>query len=389
MIQPYFFIIISIFCFIYCSSNPTYAPFSKNKYLLDTDEEICYYENGLVYVKGCKEGKYCKDRQEGLSICEEIENPLKFSDSCQSSIECDNNYYCDSGKCTLNLNCGTSQSVYITNQGIKSCISDTMKGLCFKATLDTSGSNEIYSGNFIMPEFFKVCGKITKFDKKSHTNNGDTYYPLEIENSYIGTVDDGEFVYNEMACKSGFALYFYANKGLKNPSNNGDNHMFKMCVTLVDYKGGKIKYKIGGGNENEYNLNQLRSFDSLPEDPVTNSYINNLFGVSNIYYDNNLKIQSEIFQKYISVLTSDKQKQCAEDENNMNEPNTCNDDQLRKWYYFLDNVDEYILYYKRQDNKDEVGNDVVNYLIQQKYPLYQNSKLLEIKYFLFILILLF
>ena len=82
-------------------------------------------------------------------------------------------------------------------------------------------------------------------------------------------------------------------------------------------------------------------------------------------------------------------KKCAEDENNINEPYTCNDDQLRKWHYFLSNVNEYILYYKRNDNKDEVSNDVVNYLVQQWYPLYQNSKLLEIKYFLFLLILLF
>ena len=63
-----------------------------------------------------------------------------------------------------------------------------MKGLCFKATLDTSGT---YSGIFQTSEFFKVCGKITKFDKKSSTIYGDTYYPLEIENSYICTVDDG------------------------------------------------------------------------------------------------------------------------------------------------------------------------------------------------------
>ena len=389
MIKISFFIIITIFSFIYYSS-PTLVPFSKNKQLLDIDEDICLYQNGFVYVRPCKEGKYCKDRNAGISICEEIEYPIKFTDSCQSSLECDDNYYCDSGKCTLG--CSASQSVYITEKGVRKCLSDTMKGLCFKATLDTSTEN--YSGNFQIPEFFKVCGKITKFDKISHTNAGDTYYPLEIENSYIGTVEDGEFVYNELACKSGFALYFYANKGLKNPSTNSDDHMFKMCVTLVDYKDKKIKYKIGNGNENEYNLKKLdsgssfTSFSTLPDYEQYTS-ISNLYTIPQISYDNNLKIQSEIFQKYISVLTADKQKQCAEDENNMNEPYTCNDDQLRKWFYFLSNVDEYILYYKRKDNKDEEGNDVINYLIQQEFPSYQNSKLLELKYFLFLLILLF
>lgn len=384
MLKTSIFIIISIFSFLYCSSpgNPTFAPFSKNKELLDIDEDICLYQKGLVYVRGCKEGKFCKDRNEGLSICEDIEYPLTFTDSCQSSLECDNDYYCDSGKCTLGCNTGTS--AYITEKGKRACIPDTMKGLCFKATLDTSSG--AYSGIFQNSEFFKVCGKITKFDKISSTTYGDTYYPLEIENSYIGTVDDGEFVYDENACKSGFALYFYANKALKNPSTNTDNHMFKMCVTLVDIKGQKIKYKIGSGNENEYNLNHLSNFDTLV---YSRNTIYSLTPSSASGYDDNLKIKAEIFQKYISVLTSDKQKKCAEDENNINEPNTCNDDQLRKWHYFLSNVNEYILYYKRKDNKDEVSNDVVNYLVQQWYPLYQNSKLLEIKYFLFLLILLF
>lgn len=383
MFKTFFVIIISIFSILYCSYpvNPTYAPFSKNKDLLDIDEDICLYQNGLVYVRGCKEGKFCKDRNEGLSICEDIEYPLTFTDSCQSSLECDNGYSCVSGKCTLGCNPGTS--AYITKYGQRTCISDTMKGLCFKATLDTSSG--AYSGIFQNSEFFKVCGKITKFDKISSTANDDTYYPLEIENSYIGTVDDGEFVYDENACKSGFALYFYANKGLKNPSTNSDN-MFKMCVTLVDIKGQKIKYKIGSGNENEYNLNHLSGFDTLVDNGNT---IYSLTSSSASRYDDNLKIKAEIFQKYISVLTSDKQKKCAEDENNINEPYTCNDDQLRKWHYFLSNVNEYILYYKRKDNKDEVSNDVVNYLVQQWYPLYQNSKLLEIKYFLFLLILLF
>lgn len=384
MFKTFFVIIISIFSILYCSTpvNPTYAPFSKNKDLLDIDEDICLYQNGLVYVRGCKEGKFCKDRNEGLSICEDIEYPLTFTDSCQSSLECDNGYSCVSGKCTLGCNPGTS--AYITEKGKRACIPDTMKGLCFKATLDTSSG--AYSGIFQNSEFFKVCGKITKFDKKSSTTYGDTYYPLEIENSYIGTVDDGEFVYDENACKSGFALYFYANKALKNPSTNTDNHMFKMCVTLVDIKGQKIKYKIGSGNENEYNLNHLSGFDTLVDNGNT---IYSLTGSYASGYNNNLKIKAEIFQKYISVLTSDKQKKCAEDENNINEPYTCNDDQLRKWHYFLSNINEYILYYKRKDNKDEVSNDVVNYLVQQWYPLYQNSKLLEIKYFLFLLILLF
>ena len=78
-----------------------------------------------------------------------------------------------------------------------------------------------------------------------------------------------------------------------------------MCVTLVDIKGEKIKYKIGTGNENEYNINHLRDFDTLVDNGNT---IYSLTPSSASGYDDNLKIKAEIFQKYISVLTSDKQK---------------------------------------------------------------------------------
>ena len=43
------------------------------------------------------------------------------------------------------------------------------------------------------------------------------YKEEKIEESTIGTVPNGEFVYNKLACESGFALYFYENRELDDP----------------------------------------------------------------------------------------------------------------------------------------------------------------------------
>lgn len=55
-----------------------------------------------------------------------------------------------------------------------------------------------------------------------------------IEKSYIGSVKDGEFVFDEKACESGYALYFYGDGNLNDPcsdSSSSNNYMFKKCVT--------------------------------------------------------------------------------------------------------------------------------------------------------------
>ena len=55
-----------------------------------------------------------------------------------------------------------------------------------------------------------------------------------IEKSYIGSVKDGEFVFDEKACESGYALYFYGDGNLNDPSSDSsssNNYMLKKCVT--------------------------------------------------------------------------------------------------------------------------------------------------------------
>ena len=73
------------------------------------------------------------------------------------------------------------------------------------------------------------------------------------------------------------------------------------------------------------------------------------------------------------------------------EPFTCGNDELRKLWYFYNNIDMYLLY-----KNDE---DIINYLVQKTYPLYgvetndknsdeNNDLYLNIKYFIFLLFLL-
>jgi hypothetical protein len=45
-------------------------------------------------------------------------------------------------------------------------------------------------------------------------------------------VNDGEFVYDEKVCKSGYTLYFYGNDNLNEPNIGGRNYMYKRYVTL-------------------------------------------------------------------------------------------------------------------------------------------------------------
>ena len=67
-----------------------------------------------------------------------------------------------------------------------------MKGLC-----------ELSGGRMIAhPDYMKVCGEI-EWDAE----NNNAFKKTNM--NYIGSVSDGKFVENELACESGFALKFY------------------------------------------------------------------------------------------------------------------------------------------------------------------------------------
>ena len=103
-----------------------------------------------------------------------------------------------------------------------------MDGLCY---LNSGGTiKEAF------PDFMKVCGEITldssTFDKTKVTVNS------------FGSVDNGKFVDDMMACKSGFALGFYSDGKITNPSSPSSGPFLK----CVQFNG--VEYKRGGGNCN-------------------------------------------------------------------------------------------------------------------------------------------
>ena len=211
-------------------------------------------------------------------------------------------------------------------------------------------------------------GKIT-FYSQTLPNNKGTYYQIErIEKNYIGTVDDGEFINNIKACKSGYTLYFYpgSNEGsLDDPSTDSTIHnsMFLKCVSIE--------------GDTEDNRNCIIKYDG---DKIYNTghYTSSFLQSCSDY----TMTKIELFKKYIEKFSKDIQEKCATKEN-YNDPQTCNDNEIRKWKNFYDNPRDYILFY------DEEGKngDIVTYLIQQVYPSYQSSGFLNIKYFICLLLL--
>ena len=74
----------------------------------------------------------------------------------------------------------------------------------------------------------------------------------------------------------------------------------------------------------------------------------------------------------------------CEDKKTYEEPFTCRNDELRKWWYFYAHPDEYILY---KDKKE-----IKNYLLQTHYRSYAldlGTGFLNINYIMFLLIILF
>ena len=256
------------------------------------------------------------------------------------------------------------------------------------------------------PDFLKVGG-IISFNVTS-TSDGKVYEAEEIKTAYVGTVNDGDFVFDEKACKSGYALYFYGDGNLNEPytGNIYTNYMYKRCVTLQDIDNSssnncKIKYSIGESKDiKTYDVNELSGKMTIAE---RESYEDQYGNVFTSYYNNidddkvngleklcksNIKTKLEIFKKYIEIFTEDFQSKCIKSETIDNAYlETCGDNKLRKWSYLYANPSQYEIYYDEDKNKD--GNEVINFLVQQAYSSYQSSRFLNIHYFICLLLLSF
>lgn len=366
-----------LFIYLISTSLCSILPLKKHN---GFDDNVCAYSyQGVNYVRTCKdEGKYCKSISYSTSICEDLPTKITLKtlgEECTSKYDCEDNLFCYSGKCTMNSNsivdCGSDSSPHKTISGWL-CKPRVIENYCYY-----KDDNDInYSGGVPIPhDIFKVCGEIS-FKPISLPNNKGTFYdPIKIESTYIGTIEDGKFVKDAKACKSGFALPFYYSGGsstLTDPSLEPltPNQMYLKCVSVkgIEYtENGECTIKYD--NDQIYNIGQIDN--SIYQDFTGNSQ----------FCKTELMTRLEMFSKYIGVFTAEKQSQCAKKEN-YNEKETCNENEIRKWYYYYNNPDDYILFYK------EKGNDIANYLIQQSYPLYEFSKFLSVKYFICLLLLL-
>ena len=369
-------------CFISVYSSQAFIPMEKNKHF---KEDVCAYpDSSIMYVKPCKEGKYCEMMNQ-LGICQDV--PFKaeiksLGDDCSSDFECEYNLECINTKCTYPSCTSAGYSIVKTDSGAWTCQSNTDSGLCYYYDFTNARAHTISH------DYFQVCGKIT-FKITSPNNVAGKQYQIEkIETAYIGTIEN-DFVSDERACKSGYALYFYPDGTLIDPGKDDyTNNMYKKCVTINNIEKRENTCIIQYDTNKIYNVDQLATRTDKDGANIVSSSLSN--GKYYLYLSNDRYICSdflltklEMFSKYINLFTVEKQKQCATKEN-YNEPETCNDNEIRKWYYFYNKPDDYILYYD-EENKN---NDVVNFLLQSAYKSHISSTKLNIKYFISFLIIL-
>ena len=397
--NKFIFIFICLISTLLCS---TYLPFKKDK---DFDiEGLCLYgKNSIYYVKPCEEGKYCEYKENNLGICSAIPNKTTLQsegETCENDFECEDGLYCKSSKCSIDSSsdCGNNQSPYLTynyytKKNTWACKETKYLDYCYYRDLTLQSGDFTESSSSPSLEYsynpLKVCGKM-EIKKRTVTNVGDIYAIQSIQSTYIGTLKDGEWVYDERACESGYALYFYGDGTLVDPAPNysgDDRHsMFKKCVTPKSiYKTSSTNCVITYDDDKKYNVYQ-RSLRNRRTITINGNY-NPSFEYDSIssstLCDDNLLKKLEMFKKYTAVFTEEKQKECEKNKY-YDEPETCRDNELRKLYFYYENPEFYELYY----DEDGKNNDVINYLIQGKYQSYQSSGFLSFKYFISILLFL-
>jgi hypothetical protein len=354
----YFFLLLLLIYPIFSK----YQPLKKYNGFDKLNDKICKYKYAdIEYVKMCKEGKYCKSIKDDLSMCVDIPKQIKkkvLGETCSSDEECEENLHCDN-KCTLT--CPNSQKIYKKADKKYGCKDNDMPdGLFYYEEFD---NNFISKSGGIPKSYDKDYGKVGGIISYIKDNDN-IYHITKKENAFIGTVKEGEYVDDPLACQSGYALPFFLDGTLTDPRKSSlppstHNDPYKKCVVVNE-----VGYDQNGACHVNYDDNKI--YYDAPD------------------CDESLMIRLKLFKKYTEKFTKEKQESCASDKENYNEPETCNDDETRKWRYFYDNFEYYILFYEKED---EV-NDVVNYLIQDEYHAYQSSNFLKLKYLFLLLSLL-
>ena len=194
-----------------------------------------------------------------------------------------------------------------------------MKDKCF---------HDIENDTYFSYDYLKVCGEFTVNNNISSMSD-------------IGVLDDNTLVKDPLACKSGFALYFNKNK-----ETVTNVLMSQVCVTVKGVEKDEdsrcvIRYTKGSEVEFIYDPNKVHP---------------DLYSRNNFIDCDLIMPKVELFQDY---LTAFKKTDC-EKEQLYNEPFTCENDELRKIWYYYNHPEDYILY----KNNEEI----VNYLIENAYP---------------------
>jgi len=336
-------IIFILSCLFYISNSAaTYHPLTKRAFNIDVSD-ICYYAESnpaFRYVKPCPQGYICQslgEEDHQISICKEYKSLLKtFGADCKEDWECSSNLVCTQNKCNID----TNKNAYTTDSNNYYCPDNLVVRTYNSATTTTEhtcqASTEkcLDNGNRYNPSPLKVCGEID-------FNNDFTIKSIKMD--YIGSVKEGAFVSNELACETGFALKFYKDDTATTPSYD-----YSKCVTLVD---------IDDDCNLEYSIDGTKYYYNGPHTGFPTTTLSNC-GLT--------KVKIDLFKKYVARLNAVKNN--CDQNKYYGEHYTCGDDELRKLYYFYKNPTKYLAY-----KNEEV---ITEYLIQKTYPTY-NAKIPE------------
>lgn len=371
-------ILISLFSYSFL----IYLPLSKLEIDLNTDDMCFFYDeitdNKKYYIKACDKGFICQVEQDDydIGICLEYKPSLKkYNEKCSKSSECISPFKCIDNYCLVEEN----DSPY--SIGIYSFCSNNTIAIKYEDVINSIYQCEKKSDHQDMddkcfvstpkkkstsPDYLKVCGKIELDNNKKQS----------ISTSNFGEIEDGNFVEDEKACKSGFALNFFLNGNTQTTTNMD---FAKLCVTVKGVELGAsnndciIRYTKGSEEEFIYK-------DDADMDPT-------LYSSNNFRDCYHIMTKIDLFQDYLKKF--EKLKNHCDQGKYYNEPFTCENDELRKIWYLYNNPSLYLLY-----KNDE---EIIDFFIQSMYPtpkskLEENNKnssgFFNNKYFLLLLLLL-
>ena len=373
-----------IFICLFALYSSTYKPMTQKTFNFGKD--VCYYQDvshasNFEYVKPCESGKVCVslgDSDYDISKCQASEFlPRTLNDDCTKDEDCPGTLICSSSKkCSFDgdkpykLYCPEGK---VVDGG--ACKEKTNGDKCQMTNENGIPETGVNYDDTRSPSYFRKCGLI---ELKKIT--GGNYFKKSVSKSFYCSVADDSFVEDAIVCEHGFALYFYGNNEYKS-TNNPDSPtdiMYLKCVTVtgIDKKNKVIRYKINDGAELYYHINEVsqasigsttyqKEMEDLIEDGLTLTKI-------------------EMFQNYKKRY--DQIKDDCKALLYLDEPATCRDDELRKWYYFYEKPGEYILY----QNEPQI----MEYLIQGKYPNYKaehtsdSSRFMSLNILLILLIII-